>query len=143
MNPESANYLAERLSELDPYVVIDCSGPPGKFPPMSVIFSQRACFDDSHMQEFGKLLSELEYLDLSGTLVTDAGLVHLADSMALKILTIGFEASSKTITSLFDIPTLQTITMQCQGTAHQRYRNLPMHLSADDRVVVTRKVDRS
>jgi hypothetical protein len=143
MNPESGNHLAKRLFELDPYAVIDSCGPPSESPPMSVIFSQRANFDNGHMQELGELLAELEYLNLSGTLVTDEGLAYLAKSISLKTLTIGFEASINTTTSLFDIPTLRTITMHCKGTEHHMYRNLPTHLSAGDRVVVTRNAGRS
>ena len=138
MNPESGKYLAKRLFELDPDAIVDACGPPGEFPPISVMFSRRANFDNDHMQELGEVLAELEYLDLSRTSVDESGLVHLTNSISLKAITIEFEPSINTVTSLFDIPTLQTITIHCKGTEHQMYRNVPMHLSVEDRVVITR-----
>jgi len=102
---------------------VDTYGPPDHFP-FSVIFSPRSQLNDRHMQSVGRLLRQIEYLDVANTAVTSTGLDCLAASTSLKVLTVPFGIDAETIQSLLAIPTLHRINVPIISILPKMYREM-------------------
>ena len=103
--------------------MVDTYGPPNHFP-FSVIFSPESKLNDHHMQSIGRLLRQIEYLNVAYTALTDAGLTWLATSTSLKVLTVPFGTDTATIKSLLAIPTLFRINIPVTSILPKIYREI-------------------